>query len=79
MPNTLRTLIFLILLLAIPTLAHGQDSDARLKEIDSYAAKALTDWRVPGMAIAIVKDDRIIFAKGYGVRKLGEATPDPRG
>jgi CubicO group peptidase (beta-lactamase class C family) len=30
---------------------------------------------VPGFAIAIVKDDAVIFAKGYGVRKLGETTP----
>ncbi len=30
---------------------------------------------VPGMAIAIVKDGKILVAKGYGVRKLGDATP----
>lgn len=30
---------------------------------------------VPGMAVAIVKDGKVIAAKGYGVRKLGESTP----
>src|SRR5260370_7582550 len=29
----------------------------------------------PGMAIAIVKDGKVVMAKGYGVRKLGETTP----
>ena len=30
-------------------------------------------WKVgPGMAIAIVKDDKMVFAKGYGVRELGK-------
>ena len=42
---------------------------------DEYAAKALKDWGIPGMAIAIVKDDKIVFSKGYGVRKRGENTP----
>ena len=39
------------------------------------AAKAGQDWKVPGFAVAIVKDDKIVFAKGYGVRDLGK--PDP--
>jgi CubicO group peptidase (beta-lactamase class C family) len=35
----------------------------------------MRDWEVPGMAIAVIKDDKVVFAKGYGVRKLGEPTP----
>jgi CubicO group peptidase (beta-lactamase class C family) len=31
-------------------------------------------FSVPGLALAIVKDGKIIVAKGYGVRKLGDAT-----
>jgi CubicO group peptidase (beta-lactamase class C family) len=27
------------------------------------------------LAIAIVKDDKVVFAKGYGVRKLGDSAP----
>ena len=38
---------------------------------DEYVINAMKEWEVPGLAIAIVKDDRIIFAKGYGVRELG--------
>ena len=30
---------------------------------------------VPGVAVAIVKDDAVVLAKGYGVRKLGEPAP----
>ena len=49
-----------------------------LRSFDAYAAKAMRDWKVPGMAIAIVRNDSIVFAKGYGVRKLGDPTPvDP--
>lgn len=40
-------------------------------DFDQYVEKAMKEWEVPGLAIAIVKDDRIVFAKGYGVRELG--------
>jgi CubicO group peptidase (beta-lactamase class C family) len=32
-------------------------------------------FEVPGLSIAIVKDGKIVLAKGYGVRKLGESSP----
>ncbi len=38
---------------------------------DAYVAKAVKDWNVPGLAIAVVKDDSVVFAKGYGVRTVG--------
>jgi CubicO group peptidase (beta-lactamase class C family) len=43
-----------------------------LKNIDAYVEKAISDWRIPGLSIAIVKDDKIIYAKGYGVRETGK-------
>jgi CubicO group peptidase (beta-lactamase class C family) len=51
----------------------GQDLEARLKEIDDYAVKTGQDWKVPGFAVAIVKDDKVVFAKGYGVRELNKS------
>ncbi|MGI8835200.1 MAG: serine hydrolase [Pyrinomonadaceae bacterium] len=53
--------------------AEGQE--APLNGFDDYVNKALREWEVPGLAIAIVKDDRIVLAKGYGVRKLGDPAP----
>jgi CubicO group peptidase (beta-lactamase class C family) len=44
-------------------------------ELDSYVARAMKTFEVPGMAVAIVKDGKIVVAKGFGVRKLGDATP----
>ena len=46
-----------------------------LADFDTYAGKARQDWNVPGMAIAIVKDGKIIFAKGYGVKTAGGSDP----
>jgi CubicO group peptidase (beta-lactamase class C family) len=44
-------------------------------DLDAYVANVMKTFEVPGIALAIVKDNKIIVAKGYGVRKLGEATP----
>ncbi|MGI9166945.1 MAG: serine hydrolase, partial [Pyrinomonadaceae bacterium] len=66
-------LVTLVLLLPYLSLvAQTQTTAARLKEIDRYAAKTRHDWNVPGFAVAIVKDDKVVFAKGYGLRDLGK-------
>src|SRR5688572_5122549 len=61
---------FIIVLLAF-TIAESS-AQADLKKLDAYYAKALKDWDVPGMSVAIVKDGKVIFAKGYGVKELGK-------
>ena len=49
--------------------------DAKAAEMDAYVTRAVSDWHVAGLSIAIVKDGRIVFAKGYGVRELGKPEP----
>lgn len=44
-------------------------------KFDAYVAQALKTFRVPGIAVAIVKDGKVVLAKGYGVRTLGDSTP----
>jgi CubicO group peptidase (beta-lactamase class C family) len=43
--------------------------------IDRTVARAMQSFKVPGMAVAIVKDGKLIYAKGYGVRELGKTPP----
>ncbi|GAC1422408.1 MAG: serine hydrolase [Flavisolibacter sp.] len=38
--------------------------------LEGYITQGLKDWDLPGLAITIVKDDKVIFAKGYGVRNV---------
>src|SRR5215210_7262968 len=67
-----------LLLLALLTFSYttpAQTLEERLKEIDEYAAKAGQDWKVPGFSVAIVKDDKVVFVKGYGVRESGKPEP----
>ena len=71
MKSRISMLLFLLLIaaqLVVAQQAPGADFDA-------YVNKAIKDWGVPGVAIAIVKDDRIVMAKGYGVRELNKPEP----
>jgi CubicO group peptidase (beta-lactamase class C family) len=43
--------------------------------LDELAAKTLKTFEVPGVAIGVVKDGKLVYAKGFGVRKLGETDP----
>lgn len=42
---------------------------------DALVARAMKTFEIPGMGVAIVKDGKVVLAKGYGVRKLGEPAP----
>lgn len=41
-------------------------------ELDRYIAKVVADGQIPGLAIAVVRNDSVLVAKGYGVRELGK-------
>ena len=75
MRKNLLTLKLLLTLFAFSVFASAQTLDEKLKEIDAYAEKTRADWNVPGIAVAIVKDDKVVFAKGYGVRELRRTEP----
>lgn len=41
-------------------------------ELDRYIQRVLVEGKIPGIAIAIVRNDSVLVAKGYGVRELGK-------
>src|SRR5829696_4284064 len=45
--------------------------DAAIARIDGLAGDLMQRTGVPGMAIAVVRDDKVVYAKGFGVRKVG--------
>ncbi|NKB90383.1 MAG: serine hydrolase [Acidobacteria bacterium] len=46
-----------------------------LEGIDPIIEKALEDFGVPGLSIAVVADDQLVFAKGYGQRDVENGLP----
>jgi CubicO group peptidase (beta-lactamase class C family) len=45
--------------------------DDPFANFDAHESQALDDWKVLAMAISVVKNGRVVFARGYGVRQLG--------
>jgi CubicO group peptidase (beta-lactamase class C family) len=45
---------------------------AQLHGFDTYVRHVMEQWQVPGLAVAIVKDGKVVLAKGYGVREVGK-------
>jgi CubicO group peptidase (beta-lactamase class C family) len=44
-------------------------------DLEADVERTLKTFDVPGIAIAIVKDGKVIAARGFGVRKLGDPAP----
>lgn len=55
--------------------AHGAGGTDQLSGLDDYCRQALSDWKVPGLALAVIRDGEIVLARGYGVRELGKNAP----
>jgi CubicO group peptidase (beta-lactamase class C family) len=73
MSDSLRSrLVAAILILSAASLRAQTAPPA---DLDSYVANSMKTFDVPGIAVAIVKDGKVVVAKGYGVRKLGDPTP----
>lgn len=45
-------------------------SKGNLDGFDDFMAKAMEEFKVPGAAVAVVKDGKILLAKGYGFRDV---------
>lgn len=39
---------------------------------DGYVEQNMKAWKIPGLAVGVIKDGKIIFAKGYGVLEEGK-------
>src|SRR5262245_15641373 len=64
-----------VALLGVATRVSAQQRDPHIAAIDTYEAKARAEWNAPALAIAIVKNDSVVFARGYGVLEKGSTKP----
>ena len=51
--------------------AHAFD-EARLKQVADFVEHMRSEFDVPGVAIGIVQDGKVVMARGFGVRALGK-------
>lgn len=68
-------LIFGIILLIAFSLNNNLYAQLTSAQIDELAEKSLKEFNVAGIAIAVVKDGKVIHEKGYGVRSVDTKLP----
>lgn len=61
--------------LAAPPAAPAQERPPDLDRIDAFIEAQMREWRVPGLAIAVVRDGDVILSEGYGRRDVEEGLP----
>lgn len=65
----------LVFLLASICLAESPDLKRALKHLEESVPQAMSQTGTPGLAVAVVQGDTVVYQKGFGVRRLGEASP----
>ena len=60
---------------AAPATQSSAGAADKLRGLDDLAAKAMQEWKIPGVALAVVKDGKVIYAKGYGYRDVEKKLP----
>ena len=58
-----------------PLAAPAPTATAQAYDLDADVARIMKLFDVPGIAVAIVKDGKVVTARGFGVRRLGESAP----
>ena len=64
----MRKIIVILSLFFVTGMLYGQTLTS--KDIDNLVENSMKAFDVPGIALGIIKDGKIIHAKGYGVRSL---------
>ncbi|MEM8733584.1 MAG: serine hydrolase [Planctomycetota bacterium] len=55
--------------------AAKQPTEERIRELGEYIERIRQEWAVPGLAVAIVKDDQVLMADGFGHLSIDSEQP----
>ena len=72
MRKTATLILAFFILLTVDLFAQTANRNRFITDsLDAYVNRELTNWRIPGAAICIVKGNKVVLMKGYGVKELG--------
>ena len=68
--------IFFVLFLVLTLQSFTQPpTDPRLKGLDTFALRLLKEWNAPGVTIAVVEKNKVIYTGGFGYRDYEKKLP----
>src|SRR5436189_152044 len=65
----------IILLLISTALISQPPADVRLKGLDTFVLRILKDWNAPGVTIAVVEKNKVVYTGGFGYRDAEKKLP----
>src|ERR1043166_4143384 len=63
------------LLAQAPTAGAPAATPRALAGLDQFVDSQMTEWHVPGLALGIIQDGRVVLLKGYGFRNVEQKLP----
>src|ERR1044072_4260379 len=58
-----------LMIVSLKTFSQGDSIPSFVRDsLDNYVNRALTDWEIPGVAVCIIKNGKVVIMKGYGVK-----------
>lgn len=70
--SALTGAVLMLAATTLPTHSAAQQEAGPPADLDRYVARVMKEFQVPGLSVAIVKDGKVVVAKGFGVREMGK-------
>ena len=70
-----RAAILLVLGLLLVPPVQGKAQENPLSGLDEFISRVMESWQAPGIAVAVVRNDSVLLAKGYGVKDVRTQAP----
>ena len=64
-------LTWIILIISSSNVFSQKINELDIEQLEEYIETARNEWNIPGIALAIVKDGKTVFAKGFGLLEEG--------
>ena len=68
--SRITSLLGLVLWANLCVAQSPEPTPKSLADFDAIVTKAMADSKIPGLSVAIVRDGKVIYAKGYGYRDV---------
>jgi len=68
-------LALLVLVAGGEAAATVASKDAPLEGLDAFITEVMKEWKVPGLAVAVIHDGKLVLARGYGFRDVERKLP----
>ena len=68
-------IVVLVSVAGLARLSSAQQSQPTLDKVDSYISAQLREQRIPGLALAVIRDGRVVKSQGYGLGNIELQVP----